>query len=748
MDDNKREQLQKAIFTRFLQQRLRNGGHTDVKITDLITDVADGTLLIKIVECLSGQKYEGKALKPSKMRILQINNAGVALKFVKSKGIDFKTSPENLVDGHSTFILGMVFRIIIKYMKLDDDDDESADVKEALRLWVLNKIQKYDIGNNNEVKTLTKPFHNGLIFCALIHHMRPKLIDFDSLKADNKKENLELALSVAEKYCNVQRYISVSDIAELDELGMVVYVYDWYYGISLLRKQDIAARRIGKLADMTKLHDEMKLSFDSQVQSLTQWIEEKGAWLEGHEITNTFSGVQDQIEDFFSYKTDEKAAKLVLQMDIGALFDNLALRLHNNKRVPYAAPISVEALEQNFEELAQTEAATSNLLHNELARQNNLIRLSERVANDCAKVTQWLGDKTTILNERPQVESVADAEMEVESHKFLEESNKSSTSLRLASIENVVNQLVEEKYENANKSIATKDALVAALDALNRKSAEKKAWATGQLDAQLKINDTLCKQFATAAADFESWLKQNKDAAANKNGTLESQLKAVESVLGSDVGKVLLVHVMGSESKLASLSECSEKISQRHIVINPYTQATHNDLAASSQQFKIASEKRKQLLVDEIRRRDANGISDAQLAEVNDNFDYFDKDKSGALDSREMRMCLQSLGEEVNPADVKAAIAKYDKDRNGMISRDEFKAYMLTRLGDNDSQDEIMAGFSLLAIESPAVMAEQLEAVVNELTFKERHVSYLKQEMGAKDGGYDHVKWTAEVFSR
>ena len=121
-------------------------------------------------------------------------------------------------------------------MKLDEDDEESADVKEALRLWVLNKTQKYNVG---EIKSLTKPFHNGLVFCALIHHMRPKLLDFDSLKPENKKENLELALSIAEKYCNVARYISVDDISVLDELGMVVYIYDWYYGISLLVKQDI-----------------------------------------------------------------------------------------------------------------------------------------------------------------------------------------------------------------------------------------------------------------------------------------------------------------------------------------------------------------------------------------------------------------------------------------------------------------------------------------------------------------------------
>ena len=42
----------------------------------------------------------------------------------------------------------------------------------------------YDVGDG-EMKTLTKPFHNGLIFCALIHKMRPKLIDFASLSKAN-----------------------------------------------------------------------------------------------------------------------------------------------------------------------------------------------------------------------------------------------------------------------------------------------------------------------------------------------------------------------------------------------------------------------------------------------------------------------------------------------------------------------------------------------------------------------------------
>jgi hypothetical protein len=48
---------------------------------------------------------------------------------------------------------------------------------------------------------------------------------------------LTLALDVAAKYCNVEKYLEPSDIAKLDEVSMIVYLSDWYYGVALLQKQ-------------------------------------------------------------------------------------------------------------------------------------------------------------------------------------------------------------------------------------------------------------------------------------------------------------------------------------------------------------------------------------------------------------------------------------------------------------------------------------------------------------------------------
>jgi len=72
---------------------------------------------------------------------------------------------------------------------------------------------------------------------------------------------------------------------------------------------------------------------------------------------------------------------------------------------------------------------------------------------------------------------------------------------------------------------------------------------------------------------------------------------------------------------------------------------------------------------------------------------------------------------------------------------------MLKRLGDSNTKDEILQGFSYLSLEKDTIPGELIEAVVNELTFKQHHVDYLKKEMKQAGDGYDYKTWTEEVFA-
>ena len=127
-------------------------------------------------------------------RIQQISQASDVLKWLEtSLKVDLKRcSPEDLVDGKDKAVFGMLFSIILKYVKLEDEDDAGgADVREALKLWFSRRTAGY---KGVEIKDFKSSFNDGLALCALIHKMRPRLIPFDTLSAANKEANLELAL--------------------------------------------------------------------------------------------------------------------------------------------------------------------------------------------------------------------------------------------------------------------------------------------------------------------------------------------------------------------------------------------------------------------------------------------------------------------------------------------------------------------------------------------------------------------------
>lgn len=64
-----------------MQQRLLQGG-IKAEIKDVLGDLADGQLLARLLETLSGQKYGGK-LASGQQRIQQISQASDVLKWAE-----------------------------------------------------------------------------------------------------------------------------------------------------------------------------------------------------------------------------------------------------------------------------------------------------------------------------------------------------------------------------------------------------------------------------------------------------------------------------------------------------------------------------------------------------------------------------------------------------------------------------------------------------------------------------------------
>lgn len=105
----------------------------------------------------------------------------------------------------------------------------------ALQIWCRRVTADYE---NVNILDMSSSWRDGLGFCAVIHHFRPALIDFDSLKSENILENNELAYSIAEEQLGIPSLLDPQDMVECDEpdrFSIVTYVSQFYH---LLKDED------------------------------------------------------------------------------------------------------------------------------------------------------------------------------------------------------------------------------------------------------------------------------------------------------------------------------------------------------------------------------------------------------------------------------------------------------------------------------------------------------------------------------
>lgn len=734
--------LQKKIFTRYVQQTLKLNGSTTT-VSDLLPDLSDGVLLIELLELLSGKKFTGKRPQKSKIRMQQIDNCNQALKFgTETCGIKTQASAEQVVDSNkpenAKLLLGTIFQMILKYLKIEDDDgNPAADVKKALNLWLQNRVAGYPV----KVENFTSSFHDGRVFAAMIHKVRPKVIDFQSMGTTTEIQNLKTVLDVAEKFCHVEKYLTAEDIAKLDEVSMIVYLTDWYSGLALLQKQDIAAKRIGKLIVMTQLHDKMRADYKAGATAFNQWVDAKIASLNDRAFEGTLAAIQARLEQFYAYKNQEKLEKLGQEMDLDSLFNDLALRLKNAQRPAFnpGNELIPSGLEKKIELLEQAEAEASAALHAELKRQLKLHSTAKRFRVNVADSTEYVNHKKSYFDKAETIASLDEAER-AQTLCGIEELEVKQAQQRLTAYKETFANLESEKFEDLADIKSLLDGIVALFDATLSAAASKKTTLEGELQKQLTINDDTCKAFAAEVKSFSEWIGIKKEALKSKeNEALKAQLDALNASAADH---------SQAEGMLQKIEAAEGKVKEREVVDNPHTNLSLADCKSMWVMFGMQFKKRLSLLSTQLAEQESGGLTTEQVQEIKDNFAYFDSNKTNQLDKRELRVCLQSLGEDFTPKAVEKLLGEYDTDKTGTLNYSEFEKYMATKLGDTNSKDEIIQSFKYCCYDAEFVTVQNLDVLVNELSWKTSHVDYLKQEMKPLGDGMDYPKWTQEVFDR
>uniref|UniRef100_A0A0F7Z9L7 Protein MICAL-2-like n=1 Tax=Crotalus adamanteus TaxID=8729 RepID=A0A0F7Z9L7_CROAD len=97
-----------------------------------------------------------------------------------------------------------------------------------LLTWCQKQTEGY---KNVNVTDLTSSWKSGLALCAIMHHFRPELIDFDSLNEEDAVKNNQLAFDIAEREFGIPPVTTGKEMVsagEPDKLSMVMYLSKFY----------------------------------------------------------------------------------------------------------------------------------------------------------------------------------------------------------------------------------------------------------------------------------------------------------------------------------------------------------------------------------------------------------------------------------------------------------------------------------------------------------------------------------------
>uniref|UniRef100_A0A3B4YDA5 Calponin-homology (CH) domain-containing protein n=1 Tax=Seriola lalandi dorsalis TaxID=1841481 RepID=A0A3B4YDA5_SERLL len=260
---DEQEAVQKRTFTKWINSHLAKRVPPLV-VTDLFEDIKDGVMLLALLEVLSGQKLpceQGKKLK----RIHWVANIGTALNFLEGRKSAYRGSPiklvninsTDIVDGRPSIVLGLVWTIIL-YFQIEeltislpalqgfssstsslDSSTSSTETtsppvkrkplppqggaRKALLRWVQQTATKR-LGL--EVKDFGPSWRTGLAFFAVIHSLRPNLVDMERVWRRPNRENLQKAFLLAETELGIPQLLDPEDVDvdKPDEKSIMTYV--------------------------------------------------------------------------------------------------------------------------------------------------------------------------------------------------------------------------------------------------------------------------------------------------------------------------------------------------------------------------------------------------------------------------------------------------------------------------------------------------------------------------------------------
>jgi len=201
---------------------------------------------------------------------------------------------------------------------------------------------------------------------------------------------------------------------------------------------------------------------------------------------------------------------------------------------------------------------------------------------------------------------------------------------------------------------------------------------------------------------------------------------------------------------LPKIKAAQSAVESAGVTHNPHTLLTLRDCEVQFQQYQAFLQRKQKALEEEIQHKKMRGVTQQEYDDIQRQFEQFDKDKSQKLDRNEFKACLFSLGYEYDAQQVTKVMrhhgAQGTDDKKLQITKEQFRDFMISLLGDTDTKEEIVKGFRLINRGANHATRANLEQVL-----ANDAVDYIMSQAPPKagtTGGADYEGLTNALFLR
>jgi hypothetical protein len=307
-------------------------------------------------------------------------------------------------------------------------------------------------------------------------------------------------VSQRHKHFKVEQFLTPEELLTLTknpdgEKAMLVVISEYYYGINIFFKRQLAGKRITKVVHFTRENDAFRAEYAAEGAKLLTRLDASEALLKDiATIDNTMAGAKQRLEAFGTYKTNQKNQVVTLQMQLTGTFDNLSLRLSNNNRPSFTpeATIAPATLSTRIGTLTATESVEP-ALHAELSRQLRLLHLHAKHTAEAEKLLAWIKEKLAELKQPIAAVSSGDARKQLKLFESFVHAAEAKESGVFASLREQSAHLEQESYESLADARAREDGICTGFEDIAGQQATNRPILEDNLQRELFKEEVLMK---------------------------------------------------------------------------------------------------------------------------------------------------------------------------------------------------------------------------------------------------------------